>query len=79
MVKMMARYIISFECQGEVCHTTGEATYPTIKDFNSGNYSKQASDEMAIAFVDGYLDVKNLLGRVKPQNIHYTIEFPVED
>ena len=76
---MLARYNITFECLGEICHTMGEATYPTAKDFYSENYSKQATDEMAIAFVDGYLDVKNLLGKEKATNIHYTIDFPVED
>ena len=75
----MARYIITFECQGEICHTMGESSYPTARDFYSENYSKKAADEMAVAFVDGYLDVKNLLGKVKVTNIRYTIEFPVKD
>ena len=74
----MARYFITFECSGEICHTTGEANFPSAEDYYSENYSKKAADEMAIAFVEGYLDVKNLLGKVKPHIIRYTIEFPSE-
>jgi hypothetical protein len=72
----MARYFITFECNGEICHTTGDANFPTAEAFYSDNYSKKAADDIALAFVDGYLDVKNLLGEVKPRDIRYTIEFP---
>lgn len=71
----MARYLITFECNGEICHTTGDANFPTAEAFYSNNYSKKATDDMAVAFVDGYLDVKGLFGKVKPHNISYTIEF----
>ena len=54
----MARYFITFECNGEICHTTGDANFPTAEAFYSNNYSKKATDDMAVAFVDGYLDVK---------------------
>lgn len=72
----MARYFVSFECNGEICHTTGESTFPTKEEYYADSYSKKLADEIAVSFVNGYLDVKNLLGKVTPRNIRYTIEFP---
>lgn len=72
---MMAQYNISFELNGEVCHTIGKSTFPTVEAYRSGKYSLKAADDMAVSFVNGYLDVKNLLGKVVPHNICYTITF----
>ncbi len=74
----MAIYYVTFECGGEIYNTTGEANFPSAEDYFSKSYSKKAADKMAEAFVEGYLDVKNLLGKVKPHIIRYTIEFPAE-
>lgn len=42
--------------------------------FSQGVFPKKA-DEVAKSFVDGYLNVKGLLGKVTPTDIIYTIEF----
>lgn len=72
----MAIYFVTFEYCGEICHTTGEANFPSAEDYYSENYSKKAAYEMAEAFVYGYLDVKNPHSKEKPHNIRYTIKFP---
>lgn len=71
----MAIYFIDFYCGDELCHTTGESSFPTKSDYIAGTYSPKYADEIAAGFVDGYLDVKGLLGRVKPTRITYRIEF----
>lgn len=63
---MMAKYNISSECNGEICYTNGQSSFPTMEAYSSGNYSSKMADDMALAFVEGYLDVIGLLGKVKP-------------
>ncbi len=71
----MAIYIIDFYCGDKLCHTTGESSFPTKSDYIAGKYSPKYADEIASVFVDGYLYVKGLLGKVKPTRIAYRIEF----
>ena len=72
---MIARYYVDFYCGDEECHTMGEATYPTRKQYSTNQFSSKETDDVAASFVRGYLDVKGLLGKVQPTDIRYTIEF----
>lgn len=72
---MIARYHVDFKCGNKACHTTGESTFPTAEQYSARAYSLKQADEVAKSFVDGYLDVKGLLGKVHPIDIRYTIEF----
>ena len=72
---MIARYYVDFKCGDDVFHTTWETTFPTVEQYSAKEYSLKKASEVAKSFVDGYLHVKGLLGRVTPTDIRYTIEF----
>ncbi len=72
---MIARYYVDFHCGEKECHTIGESTFPTFEQYSSQLYSVNEADDVALSFVNGYLDVKGLLGKVTPTDIRYIIEF----
>ena len=71
----MAVYVIDFMLDGEKHHTRGEMSYPTKEDFESKNYTEKRAMEIAMVFIDSYMDVKQIAKSIHPYNITYTIKF----
>ena len=72
---MVARYLVVFKCGDNEYHTAGESSFPTFEQYSTGEYSKRKAYEVALSFVEGYLDAKGLLGKIKPTSIRYSIDF----
>lgn len=36
---MIARYYVDFKCGDNLCHTTGESTFPTVEQYSAKEYS----------------------------------------
>lgn len=71
----MAVYIIDFMLDGEKHQTRGEMNYPTKEDFENKNYSETRAMEIAMVFINSYMDIKQIAQSIHPCNIVYTIKF----
>lgn len=71
----MANYIINFALNGERYFTRGEMNYPTKEDFDSKNYSKEKAREIAIVFIQTYMNVKQISKDIHPTNVIFEIKF----
>lgn len=72
----MAYYKVSFLLNGERYHTGGDASYPTQKDYESGDYAESSVLDCAMMFVSGYMDAMKLEGSVNPRTVTISISFP---
>lgn len=75
----MAYYRVSFLLNGERHYTGGDASYPTQKDYESGDYAESSVLDCAMMFVSGYMDIMKLEGRVNPHTVAIQISFPDKD
>lgn len=75
----MAHYNVSFKLNGETHYTSGDSTYPTKKDYVTGDYSESTVLKNAMMFVSVYMDIMKLEGRVNPHTVAIQISFPDKD
>lgn len=71
----MAKYDIWFSLIGddERHYTTGIGSYPSDDQIDDNNYDYIYSLECALVFIDGYLDVERIKGRVDKGSIQVRI------